>query len=293
MRDLPETLAAKLAAGATTLARCWRLIRRDGTVQGFTEHDRDIAFGGVVHQAASGLEAADMESRLGFAVSGGEIAGALVSAGLTEEDLAAGRCDGATVEVWLVDWSDPTSRVLLDAGTIGEVRRMDHAFVAELRSIAHRLDETRGRLFTAACSADLGDRACGIDLAGPRWRATATVTATEGRAWLESAGLAGWTTGLFTGGRLTVETGANAGLSSEIRVHAANSLALWQPLPAMLAVGDRFTVTAGCDKTLATCRDRFANSVNFRGFPHIPGNDFVLRQAKSGSEVMDGGSLFR
>jgi len=31
-----------------------------------------------------------------------------------------------------------------------------------------------------------------------------------------------------------------------------------------------------CDKRFATCRDRFANGINFRGFPHIPGNDFVI-----------------
>ena len=43
-----------------------------------------------------------------------------------------------------------------------------------------------------------------------------------------------------------------------------------------IATGDAFTVTAGCDKRFATCRARFANAENFRGFPHIPGNDFVI-----------------
>jgi len=42
------------------------------------------------------------------------------------------------------------------------------------------------------------------------------------------------------------------------------------------AVSHAFTVTFGCDKRFSTCRDRFANGVNFRGFPHIPGNDFVI-----------------
>ena len=51
---------------------------------------------------------------------------------------------------------------------------------------------------------------------------------------------------------------------------------LWQRPPQPLAVSDAFTVTAGCDKRFATCRDRFANGANFRGFPHIPGNDFVI-----------------
>ena len=49
-----------------------------------------------------------------------------------------------------------------------------------------------------------------------------------------------------------------------------------------LGVGDGFVIRAGCDKQLATCRDRFANALNFRGFPSIPGQDAVLRYASSG-----------
>ena len=41
-------------------------------------------------------------------------------------------------------------------------------------------------------------------------------------------------------------------------------------------------IRAGCDKRLETCRDRFANALNFRGFPNIPGQDAVLRYASSG-----------
>lgn len=65
--------------------------------------------------------------------------------------------------------------------------------------------------------------------------------------------------------------------------HAAGALIeLWQAMPEPIAAGDTFAVTAGCDKRLPTCRDRFNNVVNFRGFPHIPGNDFVTRYAVAG-----------
>ena len=47
----------------------------------------------------------------------------------------------------------------------------------------------------------------------------------------------------------------------------------------------------GCDRHLGTCRGRFGNVVNFRGFPHIPGSDFVLRYPRSGDRA-DGGALF-
>ena len=39
-----------------------------------------------------------------------------------------------------------------------------------------------------------------------------------------------------------------------------------------------------------TCRDRFDNVVNFRGFPHIPGNDFVISYPVQGEPGNDGKS---
>jgi uncharacterized phage protein (TIGR02218 family) len=61
-------------------------------------------------------------------------------------------------------------------------------------------------------------------------------------------------------------------------------------MPRPIEVGDTFDITAGCDKRLETCRDRFSNVVNFGGFPHMPGNDYALAYAKQGDRN-DGGSL--
>ena len=47
------------------------------------------------------------------------------------------------------------------------------------------------------------------------------------------------------------------------------------------------------NKRLSTCAGTFANAVNFQGFPHMPGNDFVMRAIPGSSTTLDGGSLFR
>ncbi|WP_284247194.1 phage BR0599 family protein, partial [Methylobacterium haplocladii] len=104
-------------------------------------------------------------------------------------------------------------------------------------------------------------------------------------------------TGWFTGGRLRWTGGANAGLDADIRsqtrTDATVALDLWQPPARNVAPGDAFILTAGCDKRFSTCRGKFANSLNFQGFPHMPGNDFVVRPAPGSSTALDGGSLFR
>lgn len=297
MRPIPSALAARLGQGATTLCRCWALHRRDGLVLGFTDHDRDLTLSGVTYAARTGLEAAEVSTELGFAVGGGEVAGALTSAGITEEDVAAGLYDGAGVETWLVDWAEPEARLLIDLATIGEIRRAGGAFVAELRGLMHRLDITVGRTFRAACDADLGDGRCRIDLKDPRFRTTGTVDAVPEPGRLAVTLAASFAEGWFSGGRLVWDRGANAGFAADLRTHrrdgAGAVLDLWEAPPRPVAAGDGFSLTAGCDKSLATCRDRFANSLNFQGFPHMPGNDFVLRATPEAGARLDGSSLFR
>ena len=58
-----------------------------------------------------------------------------------------------------------------------------------------------------------------------------------------------------------------------------------------LAFGATFAIYAGCDKRFETCRAKFANTLNFRGFPHMPGNDAVQSRPVAG-EPMDGGSRY-
>jgi uncharacterized phage protein (TIGR02218 family) len=292
MRILPPALAAHLAGGATTLATCWTLTRRDGAVLGFTDHDRDISIGGVTFVARTGLDASEAVSELGLAAVGVEVAGALSAEGLSEAALEAGQFDAADVTVQLVNWADTSQRVLVSKGTIGEVKRRDGAFLAELRSAAHRLNQVDGRLYAKQCDADLGDSRCGVALAG--FTAAAVVAATDGAMHVEATGLGTYPAGRFTAGALRWTGGANLGGTVEIKGHTLRGdialLELWRPPAEALLVGAAFTVSAGCDKRFATCRDTFANSANFRGFPHIPGNDRVLRYARAGDRN-DGSSL--
>lgn len=293
MRAVSEGFARHLGEGVTTLARCWKLLRRDGAAAGFTDHDRDLAFAGVIFRARTGMEAAEATAELGFAVGGGDVAGVLASASITEADLAGGRYDDATVETWLVNWGNVEERVLLDVASIGEIRRTEHAFTAELRGQMHRYDEERGQLYRADCSADVGDARCKVALAAPHLHAAGTVETTDGRSGFASAALGGFADGWFAGGALRFASGENAGVTIEVKAHRGTALELWVPPARPIAAGDAFSVTAGCDKSVATCRTKFDNVVNFRGFPHMPGNDFVVRYPLQGEPGLDGGSLFR
>lgn len=274
-----EALLAHLARGDATTCRAWAVTRADGRVLGFTDHDRDLVFDGITFAAESGVSAAALQQATGLAVDNSEAAGALSAAALTEADIAAGRWDGAEVRAWLVNWQAVAERLELFRGRLGEILREGIAFRAELRGLSAPLNQPQGRVYLPACSAVLGDARCGVDLSAPGYGIETEVLAVEGEAGLVVAPLADFAPRWFEKGRLAVLSGAAAGLGGTVKsdrlAAAGRRLVLWQGLRAALAPGDVVRLQAGCDHQPGTCRLKFDNLRNFRGFPHVPGEDWL------------------
>ena len=242
MKTTSAGLAAHLAGAVTTLCSCWCITRRDGVILAVTDHDRPVQIQTTTFDPVSGLTASEQVAAADLTVGGGECLGALASAAVTEADIAAGRYDGATVDIYLVNWATPGQWLWQRSGLIGEITRRDGAFIAEVRSLSQGLDQPQGRIYQHRCDADLGDRRCGVDLTRATYRGTCGVTQAAGRGRLVVAGLSAFADGWFTGGRLQVTSGGNAGLVAEIRLHQQTAdvgmVTLWQPAPVDFAVGD-------------------------------------------------------
>jgi uncharacterized phage protein (TIGR02218 family) len=292
MRQLNEAFAARLAASATTLCACWRLIRRDSAVFGATDHDRPISFDGVDYLPTHGLAGSTLESSNGLAPGRTTAEGALDAEFITEADLAAGLWDGARVDVWRVDWAAPDNRVCIWSWRLSEISRAGDAFSAELVSLKADLERPIGRLYTRACDAEVGDARCRIDLDDPAFRGEGSVTDTLGGRGFLASGLSAFSDGWFAGGVFQWTSGANAGSPARVTAHSVGASVEIQLSAAprfAVAAGDRFVVTAGCDKSFATCGVKFANRDNFRGFPHLLGDDAMLAGPAS-DRPNDGGT---
>eukprot|EP00435_Cladocopium_sp_Y103_P076947 s1_g686.t1 len=282
--DIPSIplveIRAHLDSGATTLCQCWKLIRRDGTVMGFTDHDRDLSFNGTLFEAAAGFTASALESSAGLAVDNLDVLGALSSDYLEDGDLAAGLYDDAEIEIWRVNWQEPDQRVLMRKGNLGEISRGPTGFTAEVRGLTHRLNQPTGRLYQYACDADLGDTRCGIALSDSAFTGAGSVVSVSDNREMTIAGLDAYADTWFSRGLLTFTSGANQSEVLEVKRHAKSAgavvLEVWHAPAQAIEVGANLSVSAGCDKQFGTCRTKFANAVQFRGFPHIPGNDFAL-----------------
>lgn len=290
MRAIPEDMADSLAGGATTLAHVWRITRRDGEVFGFTDHDRPLVFDALACAPNQALAAGAIEKSVGLSVDSASLAGALSDAALTEDDLARGVWDGARVDLYRVDWNDPAQRVHLFAGHVGEVRRGVQAFEAELRGLQAALNVPVGRVFSRFCDADLGDTRCAKDVSSSVFRGAGSVIDVLGAAAFSAFGIGGFAEGWFLRGRIAWDEGGQ----SEVAAHRIESgggvvLEVLEAPRVALAPGATFTITAGCDKRHATCRTKFDNVLNFRGFPHMLGND-AMQAGPAAGEVHDGSS---
>jgi uncharacterized phage protein (TIGR02218 family) len=288
-------LKAHLAGGATTLARAFALTRKDGTVMGFTDHDRDLTFDGIVFRADTGLTAKALQMGTGLAVDNTEAFGALRSDAITEEDILAGRFDGTEVRGWLVNWANVTIRALQFRGTLGEITRSGGAFTAELRGLSEKLNQPQGRIFHARCAAVLGDQHCKFNLNQPGYFEERPVEEVDGARIFKFANFQGYTDRFFEKGRFQVLSGPAAGLVGMVkndRVTSASvrTIELWQALGIDPLPGDTVRIEAGCDKREDTCQLKFSNFVNFQGFPHIPGEDWLMAYPL-GADIKDGGSL--
>lgn len=282
MKNLNSSLAAHLAGEVTTLATCWKLVRRDGMVMGFTDHDVDVMVDGLLYKAATGMTSSAVSASNTLKVDELDIEGMLHSDAITQEDVLKGLYDYAQVQVFLMDYTGEAEGILtLRTGWLGEVTLKGNQFVAEIRGLSQALQQTIGDIYSPGCRAMLGDDRCKVNVA--LYTVSGTVTEAEDVYGVQASGLA-QPDGYFTAGSVRFTSGVNAGVTAEVKYYSDKRFYFALPLRELCAVGDTFSAVAGCDKTTVACKSRFMNILNFRGEPHVPGTDRMLETSATRSE---------
>jgi uncharacterized phage protein (TIGR02218 family) len=153
--------------------------------------------------------------------------------------------------------------------------------VVQSSGLSEPLNRQQGRVYHARCSADLGDGMCRFDLSRTGYSAEGVVQSLEDGQRFVLSGVAALDSGWFEHGRILVLSGGAQGLSGVVKgdlpiVGGRREVELWTGLGIQPVVGDRVKLIAGCDKRGETCRMKFLNYLNFRGFPHLPPEDWLI-----------------
>jgi uncharacterized phage protein (TIGR02218 family) len=255
----------------------WRLERRDGVTLGFTSHDRDMELDGLLHRSSPGMQPSSILESLGLDTDGLEVTGAIDAAAISEEDLTAGRWDGAKVTIYLFDWTQPLAgKRQLASGELGEVSFSNAEFQADLRGLTSLLDAPIVPQTSPGCRAEFCGNACGLNV--QRFRHLTRVASVSSDQVTLTAPLSA----SFAYGKARWLNGPNCGLVSDIVASGGSTITLARMPSGAGQPGATLLLTEGCDKTLATCSGRFGNAINFRGEPHLPGNDLLTRYPGAG-----------
>jgi len=264
--------------GVETVAAFWRLSRRDGVALGFTSHDQDLWFDGVLHSAAPGMVPSAIRRSSDFEPDSAEVEGALSHGSITAADLSQGRFDHARVAIGLVDW-ETLERESLYRGTIGGVLEEDGRFSAELVSRKAELLVDAIPRTSPTCRADFCGPGCA--LAAVRFDHEAQFIALDAdrNAVALQVPVAAER---LVGGEIRWLDGPHAGQAMTMVELAGDNLVLDYPIDPAVPAGSRARVREGCDRTIDTCASRFANAANFQGEPFLPGNDLLTRYPTPG-----------
>lgn len=300
MKTVTPATAAHLALPVTSLCTCFLITRKDGQVLRFTDLDRDLVFGGATYLSAVGYDRTAVANTAGGSVDNVEVQFVTLTSGaISRTDIEAGLYDYASVRMFAVNWAAPDDgAVAIREGFLGELTLTDTGIGrGELRGLTQVFQRRFIELYSPTCRADFGDTRCKFAL--ETVTVLGTVTAVTDRrnftATLAPYGSPASTVGSgsppavhdgdYDGGVLRFSTGANTAKPIEVRNFHDGSgspstgnpvFVLFLPTPFDIQVGDQFLVYPGCDKELATCRDRWNNVKNFRGEPYVPGTDVLL-----------------
>lgn len=121
-------------------------------------------------------------------------------------------------------------------------------------------------LYQPSCSHSLYSVGCGVlkasfSVSGSIVSASTTQTLNTG---LSQVG------GIFSQGIIEFTSGQNNGVKRTVKLHNDRVISITLPLSYQPQIGDTFTISQGCDKTMNTCNIVFNNLSRYRGFPFVP-----------------------
>lgn len=259
--------------GVSTLALCVRVVRRDGVALASTTADRAMTIAGTTYRPRPGLAPSALVLST-TASDAMELRGSLSTGGVTREAIEGGAFDRARVTAFFADWT--TGAVEGEALVEGLVAGAAHDGARFTLAVETRLADTARPMterYAPHCRAELGDARCRVDLAARTTQAVVSAVTAAG-CTVNGATLSD---GALGGGQLRVLSGRAAGAEVAVAGNTGNALTLAGAVAGL--AGARVRLRPGCDKRWATCVGRYANERNFRGEPHVPGDDAMGRYA--------------
>lgn len=254
-------LIAHIQLASTTLCACFYAVSPiDASVVAMTSFSSDLTgvpgYPGVTFKRNTGVTASQLQSDAGNAFSQMEASLFLLSAGISEADVLAGKWNHAIAILFVCNYEALNmGQLIMQYGYLAEFIQKSPLVTAEIKGLNNHLTAQLGNVTRPECSHDFCDAGCG--LTESVYTVTGTLTGVTSQTIFTASGLsapAEW----FNNGKIQFTGGSNSGYP--LRVDSYNSItktfSLRTPAPYLPVIGDTFSAVAGCQKRLVDCQNR-------------------------------------
>ena len=283
MQQIDENRRESIESNLTHLILCCKIIRKDEIELCFTENGENIIVDGRVYSACASLK--KIRSNSGLILDEYRFETILNSDTIRSMDITQGLFDGALVEIFMIDLlkvnnSQGFVSIFLKRGRIGEITTLDdNKFIARFLDVIYDTKVSINNRYSLTCRATFGDKRCGIKVNDLTYDGFVT-NIVDNKSFFDSENLK--INGYFDFGHIVfwnqdvtqvLDTG-------NIKFFINKTFELYKPTNINLLKNMKYTATVGCNKTAEWCSKRFKNIENFRGEPHIPGNEKLYKRNK-------------
>lgn len=278
MKNITNDLKSVFENETTNIVKCWKITFKDHTNLAFTTNDENILYENVLYNSLSANDVDNIKSNIDIKEDNFEIVNIISSNLIDKDDILNGKYDSAKVEIFLLDTQNlDKGKVVLLSGKISNIELKDDIFTAKVVGLKDEINKTIGEKYSPLCRCNFCDSRCKLSKNNFTFSGTITNVIDEVLFITDNEIILSKSSGYFDYGIIEFTSGNNIGQKMEVKQYNNGQFILQLNLPKNLAIGDTFNVVAGCNKEFSTCCNKFNNAINFRGEPHLPGMNILLK----------------
>lgn len=278
MKTLHNEYKKFMIKDVTTIVNCFSIEFENGNKLGYTNHTSDIifieepnliykstGFTNTANQKTSSMNVDNLDSD--FMIDDIDI---------KQNDLERGIWNNAKIKYFRCNYSLPFSYNYIEKiqkGIVADITKNKNYFSLEVSSLTQNLQTRSVKITKPTCDAQFCDNQCKLDINNYTNNAVIQYVVTNKEFILETSPSENLENGLieFTSGDAYLQ-------KIEIKSFdtTTKTLILKEECNYNVQIGDTIKLVDGCDKLKKTCKTKYNNVVNFRGFSFIPSSTEVI-----------------
>lgn len=278
MKNITNELKTNIGNTTTNLVRCWKFILKNNDIIGFTNSNKDFVYNNVNYNHFSSCDIDNLKSNLDIENDNFEISNFISSDLIKYDDVLSGKYDNAKIEIFIIDLSNLNDgRVVLLNGRISDIQLKNNVFIASVSGLKDELNKTLCDVYSPICRASFCDTKCKLNKNNYTFSGIVSNIVDKYSFYTNNNTILSKSENYFQNGVIEFTSGLNINQKTEIKQSLNGLFILSTELPYTININDEFNVVTGCDKKFKTCCSKFNNAINFRGEPHLPGIDLLLK----------------